>query len=91
MVSGQPMEYPGRRSRSPATRSNVGRSPSGRRTGPSPGRVRNGPCQERESGVMKVEEDINGGRRENEDEKEWEGPNESLENPLVSLECFIFL
>ncbi|XP_021726212.1 serine/arginine repetitive matrix protein 1-like [Chenopodium quinoa] len=80
----------GRRSQSPGIRANVGRSPSSRRTGPSPGRVRmvHGP----ENG-RKVEEEMEeneeiGMRRESE---EWQGPKESLENPLVSLECFIFL
>ncbi|XP_021740399.1 serine/arginine repetitive matrix protein 1-like [Chenopodium quinoa] len=80
----------GRRSQSPGIRANVGRSPSSRRTGPSPGRVRmvHGP----ENG-RKVEEEVDeneeiGLRRESE---EWQGPKESLENPLVSLECFIFL
>lgn len=79
-------DNPGRRSQSPGTRANVGRSPSSRRTGPSPGRVRMvqpgpvpGPENEEEGGEV---------RRESE---EWQGPKESLENPLVSLECFIFL
>lgn len=72
-------------------RANVGRSPSARRTGPSPGRVRmvHGPdngrkMEEEEVEVVDNEED----KRESD---EWEGPKESLENPLVSLECFIFL
>lgn len=79
-------ENSGRRSGSPGSRANVGRSPSGRRAGPSPGRVRivQGPTEtESESDERKVEE--------RETENEWQGPNESLENPLVSLECFIFL
>ncbi|KAL9243590.1 hypothetical protein vseg_017460 [Gypsophila vaccaria] len=65
-------ENSARRSPSPVTRSNVGRSPSGRRTGVSPGRVRmvHGPEETKD---------------------EWAGPRESLENPLVSMECFIFL
>ncbi|KAK9714733.1 hypothetical protein RND81_06G115700 [Saponaria officinalis] len=81
-----PAQLSGRRSRSPAARANVGRSPSGRRAGPSPGRVRmvGGP-----EGVRKVEEEsVSVSRKESESE---EGVNESLENPLVSLECFIFL
>ncbi|KAI4304339.1 hypothetical protein MLD38_039867 [Melastoma candidum] len=64
MVGGpkaDPGERSGRRSRSPATR--VGRTESGRRTDPSPGRSRRG--------------NVN---RE-----------ELIENPVVSLECFIFL
>ncbi|KAK9706674.1 hypothetical protein RND81_07G143800 [Saponaria officinalis] len=65
-------ENSARRSQSPAARSNVDRTPSGRRTAPSPGRVRmvHGPDEMMD---------------------EWAGPRESLENPLVSLECFIFL
>ncbi|XP_057544076.1 uncharacterized protein LOC130823477 [Amaranthus tricolor] len=73
-----------RRSQSPGMRGNVGRSPSGRRNGPSPGRVRmvHGPrMEEEEIGYEEL-------RRQSE---EWQGPKESLENPLVSLECFIFL
>ncbi|XP_059292336.1 uncharacterized protein LOC132045768 [Lycium ferocissimum] len=88
-------ECSGRRSRSPAMRvenggygSGLGRSPSGRKTGKSPGRVRS------EMGdrirMMDHERDYgNGGEN-----KKWSPPtngNESLENPLVSLECFIFL
>lgn len=80
----------GRRSRSPANRSNVGRSPSGRRTGPSPGRVRMVQGPGREIGSRKVEEE-SFGMRGNGNGNEWQGPNESLDNPLVSLECFIFL
>ncbi|KAL2931995.1 Protein FAM71D [Bienertia sinuspersici] len=82
----------GRRSQSPAKRANVGRSPSGRRTGPSPGRVRmvHGPENGRKmkEEEEKEEEEESEMRRESE---EWQGPKESLENPLVSLECFIFL
>ncbi|KAL9234094.1 hypothetical protein vseg_009002 [Gypsophila vaccaria] len=66
-----------RRSRSPGARGsgsgNVGRSPSGRRAGPSPGRAR----------------EARGPKRETESEEGL--VSESLENPLVSLECFIFL
>lgn len=76
---------PGQRSRSPAnrtdggngTRNGVGRSPSVRKTGKSPSRV---------------------GSDLHEKSRRREGgnlaptaSNESLENPLVSLECFIFL
>ncbi|CAL5411187.1 unnamed protein product [Camellia sinensis] len=80
-------ESSGRRSRSPATRAaetggagraGVGRSPSGRKTGKSPVRERS----EVNEKTRKPEEDT------------WLSPtttNESLENPLVSLECFIFL
>lgn len=76
-----------RRSQSPGMRGNVGRSPSARRTGPSPGRVRMVHGPENGKKVEDEEEEV-GLKRENE---EWQGPQESLENPLVSLECFIFL
>ncbi|XP_019162138.1 PREDICTED: uncharacterized protein LOC109158696 isoform X3 [Ipomoea nil] len=80
-------ENSGRRSVSPATRREIGgartgsvRSPSARKTGKSPGRVRS---------------DVGDKNRKlNKDMKEkWEttNSNELLENPLVSLECFIFL
>ncbi|CAK9167168.1 unnamed protein product [Ilex paraguariensis] len=76
-----------RRSKSPATRtdggggrSGLGRSPSARKFGKSPGRVRSELAEKN----RKVEED----NREN----KWPPiSNDSLENPLVSLECFIFL
>lgn len=88
-----------RRSRSPATnrtdngvnRPGVGRSPAARRSVRSPGRAALGPNpnygnnQRREAEDNRVEEG------------KWPPPNtrtttdESLENPLVSLECFIFL
>ncbi|XP_028775528.1 serine/arginine repetitive matrix protein 1-like [Neltuma alba] len=82
-------ENSSRRSRSPAmrtdngaTRSIVGRSPSKRRPNQSPARART-PTPE------------NGGRRKEHSGTEGKWPsasaNESLENPLVSLECFIFL
>lgn len=82
-------ENSGRRSRSPAmrtdngaTRSIVGRSPSARRTNQSPARVRAAPP---ESGRRRKEHPSTEGK--------WPSAatNESLENPLVSLECFIFL
>ncbi|KAF7803521.1 serine/arginine repetitive matrix protein 1 [Senna tora] len=82
-------ENSGRRSRSPATRTEngptrsiVGRSPSARRTNQSPARVRTGTPE-------------SGHRRKQHASTEGKWPssatNESLENPLVSLECFIFL
>ncbi|KAK4347113.1 hypothetical protein RND71_033452 [Anisodus tanguticus] len=85
-------ECSGRRSRSPAMRtdnggygSGLGRSPSVRKTGKSPGRVRS----ELGDRIRKMDErDYGNG------ENKWPPPtngNESLENPLVSLECFIFL
>ncbi|XP_061363062.1 uncharacterized protein LOC133306715 [Gastrolobium bilobum] len=81
-------ENSGRRSRSPATRTDegatrsiVGRSPSARRTSKSPARVRTAAP---ESGGRKMENSSM--------ESKWpSSANESLENPLVSLECFIFL
>ncbi|XP_060195325.1 uncharacterized protein LOC132624584 [Lycium barbarum] len=88
-------ECSGRRSRSPAMRaenggygSGLGRSPSVRKTGKSPGRVRS----ELGDRIRKMDHERdygNGGEN-----KKWSPPtngNESLENPLVSLECFIFL
>lgn len=72
-------ENSGRRSRSPATRTDsvatrsvVGRSPSARRANQSPARARTAVP---ESSCRKIEN----------------SNMESLENPLVSLECFIFL
>lgn len=76
-----------RRSRSPVirndnagSRQNLGRSPSVRKTGMSPGRVRS---------------DLSENSRKREgSKKEGKWPptsNELIENPLVSLECFIFL
>ncbi|XP_041993289.1 uncharacterized protein LOC121743946 [Salvia splendens] len=71
----------GRRSRSPVTRADpgLGRAQSARRTGKSPGRVAPGSADK----IRKLD----GGN-------EWpptNGSNESLDNPLVSMECFIFL
>lgn len=76
-------EISGRRSRSPAmraaevggARSGPGRSPSTTKTGKSPGRVRS------EIPTRRVEGGI----------APPTAGDESLENPLVSLECFIFL
>lgn len=81
-------ENSGRRSRSPATRTDngamrsiVGRSPSARRMNQSPARDR---TTAPESGGRKIENSTMEGK--------WPSTaNESLENPLVSLECFIFL
>lgn len=83
-----PGESSGRRSRSPATRienagqgvtrQGVSRSPSARRTNPSPGRARADP-----SG--------HGGKKNIKNPSNTGNGDESLENPLVSLECFIFL
>ncbi|XP_019440272.1 PREDICTED: uncharacterized protein LOC109345623 isoform X1 [Lupinus angustifolius] len=73
-----------RRSMSPATHADnvlsrpiVDRSPSARRTNQSPARVRTAASE-------------NGSRKRESPAMEQSG-NESLENPLVSLECFIFL
>ncbi|KAL2589111.1 hypothetical protein GLYMA_13G244100v4 [Glycine max] len=81
--SGRRSRSPGTRTDSVSTRSIVGRSPSKRRTpmNQSPARVRS--CAA-ESGGRKMENSSMEGK--------WpSSANESLENPLVSLECFIFL
>ncbi|KAE7995609.1 hypothetical protein FH972_000385 [Carpinus fangiana] len=90
-------EASSRRSRSPATRvdngpsrSVMGQSPSARRTNRSPSRVKSAPT---ETNARKMEQTKN----DNAMEGKWPTTsttttaNESLENPLVSLECFIFL
>ncbi|XP_043688280.1 uncharacterized protein LOC122639475 [Telopea speciosissima] len=75
-----PGEGLGRRSRSPAPRHAFGRSPSTRGVR-SPGRI---PALGPENGRKPEESKV--------DEGNCNWPtNESLENPLVSLECFIFL
>ncbi|XP_022954756.1 uncharacterized protein LOC111456914 [Cucurbita moschata] len=83
-----------RRSRSPATtridsvasRTAAGRSPSVRRSGMSPGREATGgrDYSRKETGLAQPAQNemIEG---------KWPTTNESLDNPLVSLECFIFL
>ncbi|XP_073126942.1 uncharacterized protein [Henckelia pumila] len=84
-------EIPVRRSRSPMMRADPGsvkpspgRIQAARKTGKSPSRVRTGSGEK----VRKLEE-------ETEDNRDHQWPpmtsNELLENPLVSLECFIFL
>ncbi|XVF27691.1 hypothetical protein REPUB_Repub14bG0130700 [Reevesia pubescens] len=98
-----PGESSGRRSRSPAVnRSVMGRSPSGGRTNQYPGRVRRerGEC----GNSKKVDQQHCTTTTTTTMEGKWpssnnnggasattSSPNESLENPLVSLECFIFL
>ncbi|KAK1424670.1 hypothetical protein QVD17_20004 [Tagetes erecta] len=100
--TGRQRPVTGSRSRSPANRTvarggggvgggrnNVGRSPSVRKTENSPGRVGLGLQQK----VVKA--DMGSGLER--DESCWDpterndGESESLDNPLVSLECFIFL
>lgn len=86
------------RSRSPAnrttvkgggggTRNGVGRSPSARKTEHSPGRFRS------DLPERGLNPDLSSGIER--EESGWAPPDrnddESLENPLVSLECFIFL
>ncbi|KAJ8618154.1 hypothetical protein MRB53_014340 [Persea americana] len=71
-----------RRSRSPATRKELGRSPSGRRAAGSP---RRRPVEAAEDGGQKVKEGSAAA------DAAPSASKESLENPLVSLECFIFL
>ncbi|TKY59322.1 hypothetical protein E2542_SST16407 [Spatholobus suberectus] len=73
------------RARSPATsagaaRSVMGRSPPMRKTNRSTARVRTGT---KENGCRKMEKPATEGK--------WPLASESLENPLVSLECFIFI
>lgn len=67
-----------RRSRSPENRKEVGRTPSGRKTGRSP------------IGALVVEAG-DGGRRVEAGGGAPPTSEESIEKPLVSLECFIFL
>lgn len=74
-----------RRSRSPATRKELGRSPSGRRVAGSP---RRNPTEATENVGRKVEE---GASSPAAAAAAPSASKESLENPLVSLECFIFL
>lgn len=83
-----PGENSSRRSRSPATRvtdnggvnrANVGRSPSANRR--YPGRA---PVESSNSSTRRIAEEPKP------EEGKW-AANESLDNPLVSLECFIFL
>lgn len=92
-------ESSGRRSRSPATRSEGGggskmglvRNGSARKGGKSPGRVKS----EVGDKIRKVEDAHNSNfgysNRESRENKWPPASDESLENPLVSLECFIFL
>ncbi|OAY26124.1 uncharacterized protein LOC110603972 [Manihot esculenta] len=80
-----PGESSGRRSRSPATtRSTMGRSPSSRRVNRSPSGGRTNLPQS--GGIMDME-----GKWPSTSTTNDTTTNESLENPLVSLECFIFL
>ncbi|VFQ89530.1 unnamed protein product [Cuscuta campestris] len=83
----------GRRSVSPATRTGIGgagtglgRTPSMRKSGKSPGRVRSDMSDKIRMLEGSFKNHNNGGQK-------WESTKskESLENPLVSLECFIFL
>ncbi|GER36482.1 eukaryotic translation initiation factor 3subunit A [Striga asiatica] len=83
-------EGSGRRSRSPAARtetgsvrSGPGRSPSARKRGKSPGRVG--------SGLGERDRKVGEERKDGGDRRCPPTNDESLENPLVSLECFIFL
>ncbi|KAE8659724.1 Pre T-cell antigen receptor alpha [Hibiscus syriacus] len=95
-----PGESSGRRSRSPAmNRSVMGRSPSGR-TNQSPGRARldsgdsgNDKKLEQQQGTTTTTTTTMDGKwpSSNNNGATSSTPNESLENPLVSLECFIFL
>ncbi|CAI9759270.1 unnamed protein product [Fraxinus pennsylvanica] len=76
-----------RRSRSPATSSDVGQR--GNLSIESPG-----PSETSRSGgapVVKTAESNGGGKVENSNDDVLAEDGESLENPIVSLECFIFL
>lgn len=76
-----------RRSSSPAyTRTAAGRSPSVRRSGMSPGRETTAgrDYYRKEAGQSQATQNST-------IEGKWRTTNESLDNPLVSLECFIFL
>lgn len=91
-------ESSGRRSRSPAaTRSAaIGRSPSTRRTIQSPGRTKNESGQNgshKHTNSRKIESPSKTENRwpSNDQNNNNSSTNESLENPHVSLECFIFL
>lgn len=92
-----PGESSGRRSRSPAsTRSAaMGRSPSARRINQSPGRAKN---ESGQNGSHNISRNIESPSKmenrwlsNNDSNNNNSSTNESLENPLVSLECFIFL
>ncbi|XWS18334.1 hypothetical protein CRYUN_Cryun32bG0035000 [Craigia yunnanensis] len=86
-----PGESSGRRSRSPAVnRSVMGRSPSGRRNNQSPGEYGNNKKvkQQQHGTTTTMEGKWPSG---NNNGATTSAPNESLENPFVSLECFIFL
>lgn len=95
---GPPGEPSARRSRSPATRvdsgpnrSVVGRSPSARRTNKSPSRVRSAPSETYTPQTEQQTTNDNGTEGKQQPTTTSPTTNESLENPLVSLECFIFL
>lgn len=84
-----------RRTRSPVicadqngTRNSISRCPSARKSGKSPGRVRSELGDRRRKPPVEAG---NNSHRENRENKLTNGNNESLENPLVSMECFIFL
>lgn len=87
-----PGECSGRRSRSPSVnRSVMGRSPSGRRTNQSPGKVRSDPGECGNSKKVEQHTSAMEGKWPSSNNNGGALQNESLENPLVSLECFIFL
>ncbi|KAJ6707007.1 hypothetical protein OIU85_027367 [Salix viminalis] len=86
-----PGEGSARRSRSPATnRSAMGRSPSTRRrTNQSPGRVRKDAYEG--DGNDNMDDAMEAKWPSSSNVAKGTTNDESLENPLVSLECFIFL
>ncbi|MCD7466158.1 hypothetical protein HAX54_002587 [Datura stramonium] len=95
-----------RRSRSPVmcgdqinggTRNSISRCTSARKSGKSPGRVRSELGDRRRSPAVEAAGNGSRSNRENRERNNnykkslTSGINESLENPLVSLECFIFI
>lgn len=81
-------ENSGRRSRSPANRNNVGRSPSVRKTSLT---NRCKPVEAEEEVVRRTEEVVRRTEERDEGAAVPSSSKETLENPLVALECFIFL
>lgn len=100
--SGGRSRSPASTTRSSAPTSFMGRSPSARRTNRSPGRARSVPIENTTTGTSSINNNNNNSNSSSSRtmEGKWashnnndhcSSANESLENPLVSLECFIFL
>ncbi|KAK4286185.1 hypothetical protein QN277_002777 [Acacia crassicarpa] len=81
-------EKSGRRSRSPSTRLNQGRVNAGGRSQPKPS---GGSGRQSPPPGKAVENEKENKRSEKKEEENDSVPRESLENPHVSMECFIFL